>query len=148
MLFEKYPNQRKDHTMSCDNFIREMRFKAAAKNIDDALAPFFRTLQRALPLLDDILIELRGDDTTDSEFQEFLVKILDENDYSAKTLCGLMFAYGKTHNDSSAPNRKPIVAFAQESYKLISSIDDIFEEFSRMSEHNKLLQNIIIHNTP
>ena len=124
--------------MSCNNFLQKKEALASNWNILIALQGYFSTLKTALPILDGILIELRGDRETSEEFQQLLRTVLDEEDYSAKTLSCLMFAYAKTHNQGDVPEyqRKPIFELAQQASKMICAIDDITENMNHLSQCN------------
>lgn len=146
-LFKKINRNKKGSRMSpMPNhlfFIQRKRCETDLYNLNTALEPCYEVLENALPHLDKILKELRGNRTTSQEFQNLLCTVLDKGDYSAKTLCELMRAYSGTHNNNKASDWKPVVSIAQQAHKIIDNIDDILLSMKMMLEQKEALEGII-----
>lgn len=125
------------------SYLAKIRAITESHDLSELISPYLGLLDQAFRKLNPILEELRGDETTDKEFQQFIIEILDNGDYSAKTLCGLMHTYCKTHNDQSGPNRKPIVGIAQESFKILSNIDDLCRTLTDMRQEKEYLKHAL-----
>ena len=127
--------------MKCTSFINNLEIQAANVGMTDTLRPYFATMHEALPLLEQLLLRMRDDQTVSSEFKKASISILQCGDFSEKNLRELSIEYSRTHNDPKAADWMPIVLNTQAAGRVLSSIviilDELKNELPSWNQHLK-----------